>query len=140
MNALVVADVRYAVIEALRAEGGPERFVLANRNEQSLRDLIAAPCIAAFDFSSREDAEAGTKPSVSMAAIQKQTRSTTAVQRLEQREHGDQQVEQRSETCRPSSKARRLLTAFYSEAVVAGILIFFSRNIFSTAIRTFLAV
>jgi len=56
VNALVVADVRYAVIEALRAEGGPERFVLANRNEQSLRDLIAAPCIAAFGFSYRQDA------------------------------------------------------------------------------------
>jgi hypothetical protein len=139
VNALVVGDVRYAVIEAFR-KGDSERFVLAYRDEQSLRDLIAAPCIAAFGFSSREDAEAGTKPSVSMAAIQKQTRSTTAVQRLEQREHGDQQVEQRSETCRPSSKVRRLLTAFYSEAVVAGILIFFSRNIFSTAIRTFLAV
>lgn len=140
MNALVVADVRYAVIEAFRAEGGPERFVLAYRNERSLRDLIAAPCIAAFGFSSREDATARTKPSVSMATIQKQTRRTTVVKRTEKRQRGRHRGEQRSETYLASSKILRFLTAFYSDAVVAGILVLFSRNIFSTAIRTFLAV
>jgi hypothetical protein len=140
VNALVVADVRYAVIEAFRAEGDPERFVLAYRNEQSLRDLIAAPCIAAFGFSSREDATARTKPSVSMATVQKQTRRTTVVKRTEERQRGRHRGEQRSETCSASSKIHRFLTALYSDAVVAGILIFFSRNIFSTAIRTFLAV
>ena len=71
MNALVVADVRYAVIEAFRTEGGSGRFVLAYHNEQSLRDLIAAPCIAAFGFSSREEAAARTKLSVSMATRSK---------------------------------------------------------------------
>ena len=140
MNALAVADVRYAVIETLRAEGGSERFVLAYRNEQSLRDLIAAPCIAAFGFSSRKDASARTEPSVSMATIQKQTRRTTVVKRTEERQHGRHRGEQRSETCSASSKILRFFTAFYSHAVVAGTLIFFSRNIFSTAIRTFLAV
>jgi hypothetical protein len=140
VNALVVADVRYAVIEAFRAEGGSERFVLAYRNEQSLRDLIAAPCIAAFGFSSREDAAARTRPSVSMATIQKQTRRTTVVKRTEEWERGRHRGEQRSETRSASSTIRRFLTEFYSDAVVAGILIFFSRNIFSTAIRTFLAV
>ena len=140
VNALVVADVRYAVVEALRAEGGSERFVLAYRNERSLRDLIAAPCIAAFGFSSREDATANTKPSVSMATIQKQTRSTTVVKRIDECEHGRHRAEQRSETCSASSKICQFLTAFYSDAVVAGILIMFSRNMFSTAIRTFLAV
>ena len=140
VNALVVGDVRYAVIEVFRAEGGSERFVLAYRNEQSLRDLIAAPCIAAFGFSSREDAVARTKPSVSMATIQKQTRATTVAKRTEERQQGQHRGEQRSETCSASSKIRRFLTACYRDAVVAGTLIFFSKNIFSTAIRTFLAV
>jgi hypothetical protein len=140
VSALVVGDVRYAVIEAFRAEGGRERFVLAYRNEQSLRDLIAAPCIAAFGFSSREDATARTKPSVSRATIQEQTRRTTVVKRTEERQHGRHRREQRPETCSASSKIRRFLAAFYSDVVAVGILIFFSRNIFSTAIRTFLAV
>lgn len=140
MNASVVADVRYAVIEALRAEGGAERFVLAYRNEQSLRDLIAPPCIAAFGFSSREDATARTKLGVSMATIQKQSRTRTLVKRTEECEQGSHRAEQRSETCSASSTIHRFLTAFYSDAVAAGILAVFSSNIFSTAIRTFLGV
>ncbi len=59
-----VASVRYAVLETLRAEGGSERFVVAYRNEYSLHDLIAAPCIAALGFSSREGAVARTKACV----------------------------------------------------------------------------
>ena len=145
MNALVVADVRYAVIETFRTEGGSERFVLAYRNEQSLRDLIAAPCIAAFGFSSREEAAARTKPSVSMATTQKQVPTTqmpttTVVDRTEEHQHGPHPGEERSETCSASPTIRQLLAAFYSDAVAAGIFVFFSRNIFSTAIRTFLAV
>ena len=136
----LVAEVRYAVIEAFRAEGGSERFVLAYRNEHSLRDLVAAPCIAALGFSSREDAAARTKPSVSMATIQKQAPRTMVVKRTEVRQHGRHRGEQRSETCSASPTIRRFLAAFYSDVVAAGILIFSSSNIFSTAIRTFLAV
>ena len=140
MNALAVADVRYAVIETFRTEGGSERFVLAYHNERSLRDLIAAPCIAAFGFSSREEAAARTKPSFSMATIQKHVPTTTAVERTEEHQHGPHRGEQGSETCSASPRIRQLLAAFYSDAVAAGILVFFSRNILSTAIRTFLAV
>ena len=46
------SSVHYAVIEALRTETGPERFVIAYPNEQSLRDVIAAPSIIAFGFPS----------------------------------------------------------------------------------------
>ena len=140
MNALVVADVRYAVIEAFRTEGGSERFVLAYHNQQSLRDLIAAPCIAAFGLSSREEAAARTKLSVSMATHSEASARTTVVKRTGEHQHGPPRGEQRSETCSASPTIRRLLAAFYSDAVAAGILAFFSRNIFSTAIRTFLAV
>ena len=62
------SKVQYAVIEALRTEAGPERFVIAYRNEQSLHDTMAAPCIIAFGFSSREEAAASTKAFVSAAA------------------------------------------------------------------------
>jgi hypothetical protein len=140
VNALAVADVRYAVIETFRTEGGSERFVLAYCNEQSLRDLIAAPCIAAFGFSSHEEAAARTKPSVSMTAIQKQAPRATVVERTEEHQPGPHQGEQRPETCSASPTICQLLAAFYSDAVAAGIFLFFSRNIFSTAIRTFLAV
>jgi len=140
VNALAVTNVRYAVIETFRTEGGSERFVLAYHNERSLRDLIAAPCIAAFGFSSREEAAGRTKPSVSMATTLKQVPTTTVVERTEEHQRGPHRGEQRSETCSASPTIRRFLAAFYSDAVAAGIFVFFSRNIFSTAIRTFLAI
>ena len=62
------SGVQYAVIEALRTETGPERFVIAYPNEQSLRDVIAAPSIIAFGFSSREEAVANTEACFSAAA------------------------------------------------------------------------
>jgi hypothetical protein len=54
----VLSSLRYAVIEALRVDADPERFVIAYCNEQALHAVIAAPCIVAFGFSSREKAEA----------------------------------------------------------------------------------
>src|SRR2546428_5504270 len=62
------SSVQYAVIEALRTETGPERFVIAYPNEQSLRDVIAAPSIIAFGFPSREEAIANTEACFSAAA------------------------------------------------------------------------
>ena len=62
------SGVQYAVIEALRTETGPERFVIAYPNEQSLRDVIAAPSIIAFGFSSREEAVANTEACYSAVA------------------------------------------------------------------------
>jgi hypothetical protein len=60
--------LRYAVIEALKVDADPERFVIAYRTEQELHDVIAAPCIIARGFSSRKEAEASTKVCVSAAA------------------------------------------------------------------------
>jgi hypothetical protein len=68
-----------------------------------------------------------------MATVQKQTRSTTVVKRIEECQRGRYRGDQRSETCSASSKIRQFLAAFYSDAVVAGILILFSRNTFSRA-------
>lgn len=69
MNELInFSDVQYAVIEALQTEAGPERLVIAYRNEQSLRAVIAASCIIAFGFSSREEAAASTQVSSAAAA------------------------------------------------------------------------
>ena len=62
------SGVQYAVIEALQSEAAPERFVVPYRNEQSLHDVLAASCIIAFGFSSREEAVASVKVCVSAAA------------------------------------------------------------------------
>jgi len=69
VNGLVdFARLRYAVIEALRTEADPECFVISYRTEQSLHNVIAAPCIITFGFFSGEEAEASIKGYVSTAA------------------------------------------------------------------------
>ena len=82
---VVVADVRYAVIEAFQTEGGPERFVLAYRNEQSFRDLVAAPCIAAFGFSLRRGCCSQDEGQRLDGHHSKQTRRTAVVRPTEER-------------------------------------------------------
>ena len=47
---------RYAVIEAIRSEGGRGRFAVAYLNERALRLVIATACIIATGFTSREEA------------------------------------------------------------------------------------
>ena len=62
------SDVLYAVVEALQTEAAPERFVIPYRNERSLHDVLAASCIIAFGFSSREEALASAEACVAVAA------------------------------------------------------------------------
>jgi hypothetical protein len=52
------SQLQYAVIGARWIDAGPERFVISYGREQALDDVIAAPRIIAFGFSSREEAEA----------------------------------------------------------------------------------
>jgi len=69
VNGLIdFSGLRYAVIEALRTGVDPERLVIAYPTEQALHNVIAARCIIAFGFSSREEAEVSARACVSAAA------------------------------------------------------------------------
>jgi hypothetical protein len=50
------STVRYAIIQASSKKNDPERLVIAYPDEKCLRDLIAAPSIVGFGFTSREEA------------------------------------------------------------------------------------
>jgi len=121
------ANVRYAIIEETRAGGGG-RFVVAYRKEYLLRDLIAPSCIAAFGFSSREEAVARTKPNV------------LTNRNNEERKHGARREQQPPERRGPSQTIRRFLGALYDDAVATAIVAFSSRNIISVTIRSLLTV
>jgi hypothetical protein len=62
------SSVRYAVIEALRNESSSEQFVIAYRNEQLLREFVAAPCIIATGFLSRYEAAKNLKTFIASTA------------------------------------------------------------------------
>jgi len=119
-------NVRYAIIEETRAGGGG-RFVVAYRKEYLLRDLIAPSCIAAFGFSSREEAVARTKPNV-------------LNRNNEEGEHGARRKQPPPERRGSSQTIRRFLGALYDDAVATAIVAFSSRNIISVTIRRLLTV
>ena len=69
MSAVIgTSRMQYAVIEALQPGGGCECFVIAYRNEQLLREWIAAPCIVATGFASRNAAMTKLRARIARAA------------------------------------------------------------------------
>ena len=79
-----IANVRYAVLEARRTEGGPERFVVAYPSEDCLHDIIAASRIVEFGFFSREAAVASTNTRPSTTTERKQVPKASVVERIRQ--------------------------------------------------------
>jgi hypothetical protein len=135
-----VADLRYAVLEVPRTAGGSECFVVAYPNEDCLYDVIAASRIVECGFFSREAAVASTKARVSRSTKQNHVPRTTVVKRDGEHQRELHWPERPSDADPALRLTQRFLVAFYNDAVSAAILMFSSRNILSSAIRTFLAV
>jgi hypothetical protein len=61
-------SVFYAIVEQART-ASPERFVIAYRSEQSLREFLVSSCIVATGYHSREEAARGCEvPALLLAA------------------------------------------------------------------------
>ena len=135
MNAVVdFSDVRYAVIEVLQTETGHERIVIAYPNEESLRDLIAAPSIVALGFASREEAVVSGTASFPNAVVDQRTPETMAgaeTNRPRHRPNG----QRRGETGSMLQKVKRFLSTSCSDLATWTTVIFSSSNFVSTAIR-----
>jgi hypothetical protein len=128
------ADVRYAIIAGLRTETGPERLVIAYPNEESLRDLIAAPSIVALGFSSREEA-ASNRASASTAAACEQMAKAVASRGTETRQQGFGWAEERGESGSALRRLARFLVSSYCDVITSVTVIFSSRNPVSAVIR-----
>ena len=116
MNKVVdFSSVHYAVIAGLHTETGLERLVITYRNEESLRDLIAAPSIIAVGFSTREEAVAGGG--------------------TEKYQHRLNWAKRRGQTSSILRRLARLISTSYSGVATAAVAIFFSRNAISAVIR-----
>lgn len=127
--------MQYAVIAGLRNETGPERLVIAYANEQSLRDLIAAPSIIAVGFSSREEAVAGSRASVPTSTSHRRPPETTAGAGTERYQQGLKWTEHRRKTGSTLRRLANFLATSYSDVATTAIVTFTSRNAFSALIR-----
>jgi hypothetical protein len=112
------SGVQYAIIAALRTETGPERLVIEYTNQESLSDLIAAPSIIAAGFASREDAVASGR---ALAVSYRRALS---------------RVERRGEVSSTLRRLARFLASSYGDAAVIAAVIFSSKSLLSTVIRT----
>jgi len=129
------SSMQYAVIEALHTEAGPECFVIAYPNEQSLRDVIAEPSIVAFGFSSREEAVAGGRACVISAVAHQRMPETAAGRKTETHQQVFTWAELREETGSVLRKLRGFFVTACSNVVTSAALLFSSNNTVSAAIR-----
>ena len=136
MNKVVDSTgVKYAVIAGLRTETGPERLVIAYPNQESLRDLIAAPSIIAIGFSSREEAVAGGRVPVPTGTSHQQMPKFTLGAGTERYQQRLNWGGHRGEIGSPLRRLARFLLTTYSDVGTTVTAIFFSRNVASAVIR-----
>ncbi|HVH86271.1 MAG TPA: hypothetical protein VM912_06070 [Terriglobales bacterium] len=136
MNELLsFPGLRYAVIEGLHTETGHERIVIAYPSEESLRDLIAAPSIVAFGFSSREEAVAGSGACIPTAVAYQRMPEAVAGRDTERHQQELGWAELRRETGSALRRLGRFLVTSCSDVVTSAIVIFSSSNTVSAAIR-----
>src|SRR5271169_1644103 len=126
---------QYAVIEARRTEGPSERFVIAYPDEESLRELIAGPSIIACGFATHEEAHANIDADYWTAEACKQTSGPT-VDGAENYQRGVLSAKRRLGNGFNLTQAWRIVRAFLQAAAAGAVLIFYSRNAVSTAMRS----
>ena len=138
MTGLVESSIaQYAMIEAHRTESPSERFVIAYPDEESLRELITGPRIITCAFAYREEAQAGIDGDFRTAAASEQTSGGTTVDGAEKYQRGVLSAKRRVGRGFNLTQTRRIVRALLQAAVAGAILIFYSRNAVSAAIRSF---
>jgi len=121
---------QYAVIEVRRNEVFREHVVIAYRDEESLRELIARPSIVGIGFTSREAAVALIQKSAAKDADSRNRREKPTL-RLADGHRGPQS---------PKRRLRHrvgLACATLQNAVAAGVLMFYSKSVRGAVIRAF---
>ena len=129
---------RYAVI-TVRSDPARERLVIAYPNEETLQDLIAAPSIVALGYTSRADALKNIDRCMTTKAFLKRLVKRTSL-------HPNRTL---LTECRAT--LRRLAGGFglpetsttmrnlLHHGVAGAFILFYSRNILSSAVRAFIS-
>jgi len=129
---------RYAVI-SVRSEPDRERLVIAYPDEETLRDLIAAPSIVALGYSSRADALKNIDRCVTTTASLKRLLKTASL-------HPNMTF---LTECRAAfrrlaggfgrSGSSRVMRNLLHNGLAAALIFFYSRNVLSSTVRAFIS-
>ena len=139
MNDLVDTSTwRYAVI-SVRSEPARERSVISYPDEETLRDLIAAPSIVALGYSSRADALKNIHRCVTTKASLKRLLKTASL-------HPNMTflTECRAALRRLAgafglSGASKVMRNLLHNGLAAALIFFYSRNVLSSTARAFIS-
>jgi hypothetical protein len=133
------ATWQYAVI-SVRSEPGRERLVVAYPNEETLRDLIAAPSIVALGYTSRADA---------LKNIDRCLRTKASWKRQLKMVRFYPNVAFPTECCLPLQRlasgfglsgTSRIMRNLLHTALAAALIFFYSRNMLSSTVRAFISL
>jgi hypothetical protein len=116
---------RYAVI-CVRSEPDRERLVIAYPDEETLRDLIAAPSIVTLGYSSRADA---LKKIDRTAVLHTTLTFLTECRVVLRRVAGGFGL----------SGASRVMRSLVHDGFAAALIFFYSRNVLSSTVRAFIS-
>jgi hypothetical protein len=116
---------RYAVI-CVRSEPDHERLVIAYPDEETLRDLIAAPSIVTLAYSSRADALKNIDRS---AVLHTTLTFLTECRVILRRVAGGFGL----------SAASRVMRSLLHNGFAAALIFFYSRNVLSSTVRAFVS-
>ena len=128
---------QYAVIAGLRTEQLSERLVIAYPDEESLRDLIAAPSIIALGFNSREEAVKRAERCFQVAPGLDPGTSGRVFDRPKSRDNFSSRKSQFIALLEDTWKNVGHLVQY---AVTLGISVLYSRHAVSVAIRAFVGM
>ena len=116
---------QYAVI-CVRSEPDRERLVIAYHDEETLRDLIAAPSIVTLGYSSRADALKNIDRSAVLHTTLTFLTECRVVLRRVARGFG-------------LSGASRGMRSLQHNGLAAALIFFYSRNVLSSTVRAFIS-
>jgi hypothetical protein len=129
---------RYAIVN-VRSEPDRERLVVAYPDEETLRDLIAAPSIVALGYTSRADALKNmnrcVKPTASLKRLLKTASLCSNMTFLTECRAALQRFAGGFELSRTSKLMRNLL----HNGLAAALVFFYSRNVLSSTVRAFIS-
>jgi hypothetical protein len=129
---------RYAVI-CVRSEPGRERLVIAYPDEETLRDLIAAPSIEVLGYTSRADALKNINRCVTTTASLKRLLKTAVL-------HTNMTflIECRVALRRLAgafgpSGTSKIMRNLLQNGLAAALIFFYSKNVVSSTVRAFIS-
>ena len=125
---------RYAVI-SVRSEPDHERLVIAYPDEETVRDLIAAPSIVTLGYSSRADALKNIDRCATPPASLKQLKTAVLDTNMT-----FLRVLRRLAGGFGLSGASKVMRNLLHNGLAAALVFFYSRNVLSSTVRAFISI